>query len=178
MCSQPTVRPVRALIYPALLTLSLSAACASPSATVYLVRHAEKAPDPGDGNPELSEAGHARAKALARTLADVPLQAVITTELVRTQQTAAPTVRAHQLTPEVITSADIAGLAQRLKAVPPGQRVLVVGHSHTIPELMRRLGHSDVKVDSGDYDDVWVLTVGGSTVRSDRLHIGPPGRQD
>ncbi|CAN0598925.1 unnamed protein product, partial [Laminaria digitata] len=81
-------------------------------------------------------------------------------------------------TPEVIPSADIAGLAQRLRAVPAGQRVLVVGHSHTIPELMQRLGHSDVKVDSGDYDDVWVLTVGGSTVRSDRLHIGPPGRQD
>lgn len=165
-------------MFPVVAALSLCAACASPSATVYLVRHAEKAPDPGDGNPELSEAGHARAKALARTLSDVPIQAVITTELVRTQQTAAPTAKAHQLTAEVIPSADIAALAERLKSTPAGQRVLVVGHSHTIPELMQRLGHNDVKVDSGDYDDVWVLTVGGSGVRSDRLHVGPPGRQD
>ncbi|RYZ72864.1 MAG: hypothetical protein EOP91_06990, partial [Lysobacteraceae bacterium] len=88
----------------ACLCLGMLAACATiapagdPSAalTFVVVRHAEKAgDDPRD--PSLSEAGQARAQALARLLADEPLTAAHATGYRRTQQTAQPAADAHSL---------------------------------------------------------------------------------
>ncbi|MGC4048357.1 MAG: histidine phosphatase family protein [Paludibaculum sp.] len=63
--------------------------------TIYVVRHADRAP--GNEDPPISETGRLRAKALARLLTDAPLGAIFATEAVRTQQTAAPTAEAHHL---------------------------------------------------------------------------------
>lgn len=157
----------------ALLLFGLLGACATPATRMYVVRHAEKAPDPGDGNPELSEAGHQRAAELARVLADVPLTHIIATDLVRTQQTAAPTAAAHGLTPEILPSEDIDGLVARLRQSAPGARVLVVGHSHTLPKVLAQLGQAGLRIDSGDYDDLFVLDLVGGHSELDRLHVGP-----
>jgi broad specificity phosphatase PhoE len=62
---------------------------------VVVVRHAEKAATPAN-DPPLTEAGVARAKALAVVLADADVQAVISTPLVRTRETARPTAEAQQ----------------------------------------------------------------------------------
>lgn len=152
--------------------LSMTAACASLPTTVYLVRHAEKAPDPGDGNPELSDLGHQRARDLARTLADVAVDRIITTDLVRTQQTAQPTAAAKKINIEVLDSEDIKGLADRLQDAAPGQRLLVVGHSHTIPSLLAVMGAPATKIASGDYDDLFVILISDGKVQMDRLHVG------
>src|SRR5207302_7571372 len=64
--------------------------------TVFIVRHAEKADDSKDA--ELSEAGRARAEALANMLRDSKIGVICTTEFKRTQQTAAPLAKALGLT--------------------------------------------------------------------------------
>ena len=69
--------------------------------TVIVVRHAEKATGQGD-DPHLSEAGEARARALARALENAGVTSVITTQFVRTAETAAPTARAAGVAPEVV----------------------------------------------------------------------------
>ena len=146
---------------------------------VYVVRHAEKAADPGDGNPDLTEAGKARAKALARTLQDVPLAAIYSTPLARNVQTAAPVAAAQKLEPEILAPAATRALADRLIAAHRGDRVLVVGHSNTIPELLRALGYrAPVRIDHGDYDDLFLVWLSDSAVQVDRLHYGAPGRED
>ncbi len=130
------------LALPLLLALTLLGGCVTtppPATTFILVRHAEKVPD-GSKDPELTPAGLARADALAVRLADVPLNAVYSTGFRRTQQTAAPTARGHQLT--VITydaKESAADFSARLKREHAGQSVLVVGHSNTIPGIASAL---------------------------------------
>ena len=56
--------------------------------TIFLVRHADKISDETDA--PLSEAGQRRAECLASMLADTHIQQIFTSDLQRTQQTAAP----------------------------------------------------------------------------------------
>ena len=125
------------------LLFPLMTACATqPPATgpsFVVVRHAEKMTgDPRD--PVLTDAGHARAVALAASLADVPLIAIYATAYRRTQQTAAPSARTHGLT--VLTydaRQPAADFVARLKRTHHHGTVLVVGHSNTVPDIAAAL---------------------------------------
>lgn len=110
---------------------------------VILVRHAEKAVEPRE-DPALSEAGSARAKALAQALADTKVGAVLTSPLRRTRDTGAPTAEAADIQPQAIgfeggTAAHVAAVAAAVRA-QAADTVLVVGHSNTIPAIVAALG--------------------------------------
>jgi broad specificity phosphatase PhoE len=138
----------------AALILSLSIPAA---ADVFIVRHAEKR-NPKDEQSTLSAAGFKRADDLRRALSSVDLKAVYRTEYERTRQTAAPTAAAHKLTPIEVKSDDVKGLAKLLRARPPLEDVLVVGHSDTIPDLLQELGVSARAVIApGDYDNLFIV---------------------
>jgi len=72
---------------------------------LILIRHGQTAANTGhvlDTAPpgaDLSDEGHAQAEALVATLGDEPIEAIYTSDLVRTHQTAAPLARARGLTP-------------------------------------------------------------------------------
>lgn len=105
--------------------------------TLILVRHAEKASD-GTRDPALTPEGTARAERLAELLADAGIDAVYSTPYQRTRQTAAPTAEA--LGQEVVTyKVQGEALADTLLRRHPGQKVLVVGHSNTVPQLLNAL---------------------------------------
>ena len=104
--------------------------------TVILVRHAEK--EAGE-DPELTNAGTARAEHLRDMLAEVDLAAVYSTDTQRTQATAIPTATAHGLRPIAYDPAALDRLAQTLRSDYAGRTVLVVGHSNTTPELLTAL---------------------------------------
>ncbi|GAB6195676.1 phosphoglycerate mutase family protein [Lysobacter xanthus] len=135
---------MRAWILRCLLPLALLAGCASapPDAVpmrFVLVRHAEKATDdPRD--PNLTDAGRARAETLARRLQSARLVAVYASDTRRAQQTAAPSARAHDLP---ITTYDAAqpapAFAAALRRSHASGTVLVVGHSNTIPAIASAL---------------------------------------
>lgn len=110
---------------------------------VVIVRHAEKSGPTGD--VPLSAAGEMRAATLAQTLAGAHVAGVITTNVQRTRQTAAPTARAAGLTPiEVSPQSDVANhaaeIAGIIRARFAGRTVLVVGHSNTVSAIVRALG--------------------------------------
>lgn len=114
--------------------------------TVIVVRHAEKATGQGD-DPQLSDAGMARARALARALTDAGVTGVIVTNYVRTAETAAPTARAAGVTPEVVrVPTDRDWLQSHLAEISAAVRgheggvVLIVGHSNTVSEIVAALG--------------------------------------
>lgn len=137
---------------------------------VYAVRHAEK----GTGDdPPLTEAGTARAERLAAALRDVPLQAVFSTATRRTRSTAEPAAKGHQL--EVTTYAPKAGVLAKTLAGLSGA-VLVVGHSNTIPALLRELGAELALEELEGNDDLFLLVrAPGSAVSRpllQRLHYG------
>ena len=121
--------------------------------TVYAVRHAEK--ESGD-DPGLTEAGQARAEALAVRMAGVPLAAVYATDQRRTQETVAPTAAAHGL--PVVTAVDAeTDLAPLLLATGLGHVVLHAGHTYTLPAFFEGLGLADPPEVEG-YGQLWIVT--------------------
>jgi broad specificity phosphatase PhoE len=122
-----------------------------------LVRHADKKTP--DEKSLLSAKGLKRADDLKRVLSSVKLKAVYHTEFERTRQTAAPTAADHHLTPIEVKSDDVQGLAKILRALPPEQDVLVVGHSDTVPDLLNELGVSTkVAIGNYDYDNLFIVS--------------------
>lgn len=137
---------------------------------VLLVRHAERA-DTGTAaagtDPDLSPAGHARAEALARLLKDASITAIYTTELKRTQQTAAPLASVLGLQPAVVPAARSADLVRMVGST--AGIVLVVGHSNTVPDLIAALGVKEpVAIADGEFDNLFVA-VGGAEATLLRL---------
>jgi broad specificity phosphatase PhoE len=134
---------VNTVLRPALLA-TLLVAPAAHAQTVVLVRHAEKAASPA-ADPPLTPAGRARAEALAERLSGARVSTVLSSQLARTRETAAP-LAARAGAP--VTVAPINGsLNEHLLATvalarraPADSTVVIVGHSNTIPLLARALG--------------------------------------
>ncbi|HEX6058055.1 MAG TPA: histidine phosphatase family protein [Gemmatimonadaceae bacterium] len=144
---------------------------------VYVVRHAERIDASRD--PSLSEAGRARATALAEALAHAGIGTVVTTQFVRTRETAAPIAGALGIEPVVVAAAGpadahAADVARAVRAAPRDGAVLVVGHSNTVPAIVGALGgpRFDDLCDA-DYDNLFVLVLrDGAPVRLARARFG------
>lgn len=120
------------------LTLGERSEAAAAATTFIVVRHAEKVDASRD--PDLSPAGHARARALAARLDGRDLVAIYATEFKRTGQTVAPTAAAHALPVTAYPSAQPAAeFAAALKAAHPRGVVLIAGHSNTVPGIVAAL---------------------------------------
>lgn len=139
---------------------------------VIVVRHAERADGgatPGNSmtaspDPQLSDAGKARAQKLASMLADAGVMAIYTTEYVRTKDTAAPLAAKIGVTAEVVMARDADALVAKIKSHKTGA-VLVVGHSNTVPAIIKALGGSVVSVGDDEYDSVFFVAANGTTTR-------------
>jgi len=111
------------------------AALAEPSA-IYLVRHAEKGTDGKD--PSLTPRGQERAHNIAAILGQTGITAIFSTPTKRTQQTAAPLAQHLGVTVQLYDPRAPLALVEQVKAL--NGAVLVVGHSNTLPELVRLFG--------------------------------------
>ena len=139
------------------LLVGLAFSSSLGQSTVFIVRHAEKADDSKD--PELSEAGRARAGALANMLRDSKISVIYATEFKRTQQTAAPLARALGLTVTTLPAENQAALIAKLRASTATS--LVVGHGNTIPDIIKALGITEpVNIPESDYDNLFVVVLG------------------
>jgi broad specificity phosphatase PhoE len=121
--------------------------------TVLLVRHADRA----GSLDQLNALGTARAGVLAHVMDKAPLDAIVRSNAVRAEQTAAPTAAAEGLTPIVLTGSDSQAFADEIRANHRGQRVLVVGHSNTVPEIIALLGGPAVTIPDTEFDNLYVL---------------------
>ena len=138
--------------------------------TVILVRHAEKQIGTIE-DPPLSLEGEARAERLAALLGakldGMPIAAVYASEARRTQQTAAPLARRLGLATQTRPAKDVGGIVAALHDAPDGSASVVVGHSNTVPEIIRKLTHDKVKVSIPEEEFGAVFIVTAST-------FGPP----
>ena len=149
--------------------ISLLSATSVMAQTVIIVRHAEKA-DPAaglDADPVLSEAGQARAQALAVELADAHPSVILTSPLQRTRLTAAPTADYHSTTPEAVSldggiQAHLAAIVAKVEATPDDATILIVGHSNTVPLIARALGYAEAAdMPECEYDRLTTLHLMG-----------------
>jgi broad specificity phosphatase PhoE len=160
-----------------IVALLLALAAATPLAaqqTIFLVRHAERADSaPGTSptmaaDPDLSDAGRARADSLAAALKDANITAIYVTEFKRTQQTAAPLAKALGLTVTIVTSKSTPALIKQLAASKGN--VLVVGHSNSVPDVIKGLGvTAPVTIGDDEFDNMFLVSR-GPTPSLLRLH--------
>jgi broad specificity phosphatase PhoE len=107
-------------------------------------------------DPPLTAAGQARAARLASMLASADIKRIYTTEFQRTRQTAAPLADKLKITPVMAAAKDPAPLIRQLQQGTGN--ALVVGHSNTIPDLLKKLGVKDtVTIADDQYDDLFIV---------------------
>lgn len=136
---------------------------ASPVTTVVLLRHAEKQTVGND--PELTEAGLARAASIASGYCQAGVRLVIATEYRRTQATAEPCakqagqpVQVLPLNKDLNAYAD--ALKQKILAEAAGGKVLVIGHSNTVPAIIQAwTGQAITPISDSEYDRWFELQI-------------------
>lgn len=155
----------------ALLIVTAGTAAAGEPQLVFLVRHTEKAvsPAPAAGttageksmtapadDPPLSVAGHERAAKLAAMLRSADIKGIFATEFLRTRQTAAPTAQARHLEVVLPPAKDLDALMAQVRQLKGN--VLIVGHSNSVPEILKRLGIKDaITIADTEYDNLFVV---------------------
>jgi broad specificity phosphatase PhoE len=164
-----SVRTAVAALMTIIAALPASGAAADRQ-VIFVVRHAERAAATNQAppsqvpaghpmmadDPPLSPAGEARAARLATMLASAGIQRIYTTEFKRTRQTAAPLADKLKEQPVMAAAQDPAPLVAQLRQGKGN--ALVVGHSNTIPDLLKRLGVKDeVKIGDDEYDNLFVV---------------------
>ena len=156
-----------------LFVLLLTVSCGLSSCYTsyyYMVRHAEKEAAPAD-NPPLTAAGRQRAVALCDSLRDKDVTRIFVSQFLRTQQTAQPLAGLLNITPTTYnTGESVENLAAQLRATS-GPNVLVVGHSNTIPDLIRLLTGAAVgQIPDNDFDNFFIVKR-VRTLNSDRFTV-------
>lgn len=127
--------------------------------TVLLVRHADIDLPPDGIDPALSSKGEARAEDFARVGANAGIELIIVSSLRRARETAAPLARALGVEPvEATTAPDV---LQSLAAAPSDVCALVVGHSNTLPDIIRGLGvqGSIPEITESEFDNLFVVVI-------------------
>ena len=157
-----------------LVLVALAIEAVPAQSTIFLVRHAERADTAGGGeqnaaaDPELSATGRARAESLTKVLKDARIASVFATEFKRTQQTAEGPAKAAGVSVTIVPAKDSAELVTKLRKTRGN--ALVVGHSNSLPEIVRALGVAEaIMVGESDYDNLFVF-VPGSPPHLLRLH--------
>ena len=155
-----------------LLTLLLAASDAAlGQRAVVVVRHAEKI---SDDDQRLSPAGFARADRLAALLKDAGVSAVYATDTERARDTAGPLAKALGLP---IRTYDVGGEKPDAAAFVASLRerhatgvVLLVGHSDTVPVILKALGCTEaISIGRDEYDDLFIVTPTGGRATLVRL---------
>jgi broad specificity phosphatase PhoE len=147
------------------VALLLVAATASAQQTIFVVRHAERAEAPPaagaamtapSDDPPLSIAGHERAARLASMLRSANIKYIFATEFLRTRQTAAPLAQARHLETVSIPGKEPDALITELRGLKGG--ILIVGHSNTIPDILKRLGiKEEIAIPDSEFDNLFVV---------------------
>lgn len=149
-----------------LLIAVASLAQPAPQTLVYIVRHGEKASEPRR-DPGLTRAGEARATALAERFADADLTGIVTSNFSRTRATARPLAKAAGIEPVVIRyrpgdfESHGRAVAEEIRMRFAGGSVLIVGHSDTVPWIVRALGGPEMEqlCEATEYASLFILTL-------------------
>ena len=124
---------------------------------IYLTRHAEKAE--GAKDPDLTAQGQARARSIAAILRRAGVRAIFSTHTKRTEQTAAPLATQLGLDVQLYDAAKPALLIEKIKA--GAGPTLVIGHSNTVPELVRLLGGvAGADIGDNEYERLYQIAIG------------------
>lgn len=155
---------------PVLLTcLPLLASAAVPF-TIYFSRHAEKIHS-GNTDPALTIPGQKRASNLAVFMENRGIEAIYSTNYLRTQATARPTADLLRIDIEPYDPAELGDLGELL--LERKQNALVVGHSNTTPVIVDLVGGEAEHIEESQYGDLFAVKVSKNGTSTTNYIIEP-----
>ncbi len=127
---------------------------------IFMVRHAEK-DTAGGSNADLNAVGRGRAMALVSILKKMKIQKVYSTDVPRTKNTAKPLADLRRKAVEIYDPKKHKELLESILNTQKGKRVLVVGHSNTVPKMLNILRGSEEEKDIPDneYSRLYIISV-------------------
>ncbi len=131
---------------------------------IWVVRHAEKdTSDPKDKDPDLSPIGKERAEALAKYLKGEQLDSIFSTNYKRTKLTGYPAADKTGLPIKTYDAGAQKAFAEGLIKNAQGKKLLIIGHSNTVQEILVAFGATKPVKDltDDDYDYIFMLTIKG-----------------
>lgn len=134
---------------------------------VWVVRHAEKdSSNPNDSDPDLSPEGTKRADALMKKLKGQKIDSIFATNYKRTKLTGFPLADITGISIKTYEPSQASQLVKSLKTNAAGKRILIIGHSNTILELIEAFGAKRPipTIADDEYDYLFSLTVKGDKV--------------
>lgn len=168
---------MRLLLVPFLLVL-----CCSCTRTIYVVRHAEKAPVAAGTNmsatdPPLSEVGQQRAEALKEVMKSKKIGYIYSTNTIRTRATAEPT-RAHfGLTIETYPPFGDAAFFAKVRSLK--KNALIIGHSNTLDNIVNGIcGSTKIQGDlpETEYNHLFIIKKKGKKFMLEQRKYGAPNQ--
>lgn len=154
-----------------LLGIPLQSEIKSTETVLILLRHAEK--ESLGNDPELSTDGKMRAEELKKLLKNVHVDAVFTTPFNRTHQTVAPLAAEKKLSVKEYSPRETPQqLIENILAQNRGKVVVIVGHSNTIPEMVKILSNNtiDAKINDAQFDNIFVIKNSSVTQTVSAVH--------
>ena len=145
-------------------------------ATVYLVRHGEK--ETG-ADPLLTAEGNARAGDLSRLLKDKNIRRIYVTPYRRTRNTGdSLRIQSGIDTLHYLADTSCNDLLEKIRVTGDyNHPILIIGHSNTIPLIIRKLGLPNYPADyipDHEYDNLFVLTYNKGIATLKKMKFGAP----
>jgi broad specificity phosphatase PhoE len=167
---RPFLTPIWLTALAAVLALSFAICAAwvwgtASSTTIIVIRHAEKDTSVSTTDPPLTAAGQARAEQLAQMFGEAKnlghVDAIYVSPALRNRLTAAPLAKRLGIPATVVSADDPKGLARKALREHRGGRVLIVGHSDTVPQIVAALSDNSAIPEIGDeeYGTMYIVTV-------------------
>lgn len=124
---------------------------------IYLVRHGEK--EVVGKDPALTAQGQARAQNIATILQKAGIGSIFSSTTIRTRQTAAPLAQRSGLPVQGYDPLAPKALVDKVNAL--NGAVLIVGHSNTVPDLVRLFGGAPgADIADNEFDRLYQLIRG------------------
>jgi broad specificity phosphatase PhoE len=137
--------------------------------TYYFIRHAEKVDN--SKNPDLSEIGLERAKLWNEIFSEINIDTIYSTDFKRTLQTITPIANSRKV---IIINYDPKTIdIESFKKNTLGNKVLVVGHSNTIPNFVNQIINKKIYNDMDDvtFGNLYIVTLNGDSISHQLLKL-------
>jgi phosphohistidine phosphatase SixA len=135
--------------------LLLPAFAMADAKVIYVTRHAEKGTESKD--PNLTPQGQARARTLALMLSKVGIKHAFSSATQRTRQTAQPLAALAGVEVETYDAGKPAIVIEKIKAL--AGPTLLVGHSNTVPDLVKMLGGVAAPMTDDEFDRLYQVSI-------------------
>lgn len=126
--------------------------------TFIVLRHAEK--EDAGKDPNLNSSGLLRAEELQYVLSHVNINAIYSTPYNRTRQTVNPLALKKDIAiTEYPAAKPYDRLINEISAANRGKTVVIVGHSNTVPEILKELSNNtfETSINEDQYDNLFIV---------------------